>query len=97
MKDITAEELFNQLPLIFFPAMAGEIVSIYGHDFYDDTSNCYWVVALKSACEKIKSKWIYKKYKSLPWDVANEFDWLVSNRLHAIKPEDCLAYYRFKE
>ena len=95
MKEVTADDLYNELPPIFFPALLGEIVSMYGEPFFGDIGSLAWYSAFKAACKKINAKWIYKKYRRMPWDVGDEFAWMVSNKIQSLTPAERQAYQNF--
>ena len=104
------EEILDKIPERFWPAFAGDLVSVFGPDVLaEDEDGCYtlyfrcgtmgWNAALSAALRKLDMMWLYDYYDKLEWWESDHFDGEVADLLIAkfIKAEDkpWNTYYRY--
>ena len=82
---MTANETISNIPDYFYPAFAGELVSVFGTDIFtqdDDGDNTLlyvsgtsgWHAALKMTCYKLNLYWLQNWYDELEWYDSDDFD-----------------------
>ena len=84
------DDILAKIPEHFWPAFAGELVSVFGHDLFETyeskdggtESGLYyiggtagWNVALKMTCWKLNIDWLYDYYYKLEWYDSDLFDY----------------------
>ena len=78
------EEILTKIPQHFWPAFAGELVSIFGlavfnkdndyYALYDVSGTNGWNLALRMTCKKLEMKWLFDYYDKLEWWQSDMFD-----------------------
>lgn len=79
------EEVLMKIPSHFWPAFAGELISIFGLSIFEkETENGYglfyvsstvgWNAALRMTCNKLNMKWLSDYYDKLEWWESDMFD-----------------------
>lgn len=79
------DEVLSKIPRHFWPAFAGELVSIFGLSIFEkETENGYglfyvsstvgWNTALRMTCEKLDMKWLFDYYDKLELWQSDVFD-----------------------
>lgn len=79
------EEIISKIPLYFWPAFAGELVSVFGLSIFEkQETGCYslnyvsstigWNVALRTTCNKLDMNWLFNYYDKLEWWQSDMFD-----------------------
>ena len=78
------EDILSKIPEYFWPAFAGEIVSVFGlftfnkvdglYNLYFITGTTGWNAALKMTCRKLNMDWLYEYYNKLQWWESDMFD-----------------------
>lgn len=101
------EEIDSRIPEYFYPAMAGELCSIYGSeilqqigDYFDmDSSTRGWYEAFKMTCKKLNMDWLLDYWNSLEWYDSDIFDGIIEDRIIEkfinVKDQNCNVYYNY--
>jgi hypothetical protein len=104
------DDILAKIPEYFWPAVAGELVSVYspsvfvkdedglcGMDFIIGTSG--WHVVLKATCRKLDMDWLYEYYCKLEWYDSDWFDGemfdLIKNNFVDAEVEHANSYYKW--
>ena len=78
-------DVLEKIPDYFWPAFAGELLSVFGlhiyqkndginYDLYHISGTMGWNVAFKMACNKVGIQWLYQYYDALQWWESDQFD-----------------------
>lgn len=102
------EDILSKIPEYFYPAFAGELVSVFGRGIFEETDDMGralnyhsgtngWNVALKSTCHRLDIDWLYIYYDKLTWWESDMFDGeiedLVISKFVENEEESTHAYY----
>ena len=79
------EEILAKVPQYFWPAFAGELISVFGlavfekgeadsYDLFYVSSTSGWNAALQMTCNKLDMKWLFDYYDRLEWWQSDMFD-----------------------
>ena len=110
MFDRKFDDVISKIPEYFYPAFAGELVSVFGISVltpYKDGVNPLlyisgsggWNMALEMACRKLNMDWILDWYDKLEWYDSDDFDCelveLINSKFLNGKLESANSYYRW--
>lgn len=97
-----AEVFVNSLPSIFYPALLGELVSIFGPKIVEDLDGYHgydqeiatggWYNAFKQTCYKLDKMDIYTDYNEFDWRDSDEVDALICEHFDDLTEEDFHQY-----
>lgn len=79
------DDIISKIPDYFWPAIAGELCSVFGPDIFVKpecgmyglffiSSTAGWNAALKVTCHKLDMMWLYEYYDKLQWWESDMFD-----------------------
>lgn len=79
------EEILAKVPQYFWPAFAGELISVFGLAVFEKgeadsyglfyvSSTSGWNAALRMTCNKLDMKWLFDYYDKLEWWQSDMFD-----------------------
>ena len=110
MLDREFDDVISKIPEYFYPAFAGELVSVFGISVltpYKDGVNPLlyisgsggWNMALEMACRKLNMDWMLDWYDKLEWYDSDDFDCelveLIKSKFLNGKLEFANSYYRW--
>ncbi len=83
------EEIDSQIPDYFYPALAGELFSVFGPSVYEPIDGVYslntsthgWHEAMQATCDKLGLGWLMSYYNSLTWYDSDMFDGIIEDRV----------------
>ena len=90
------DEIKNRIPEIFYRALLGELISVFGVGFYlsyssdgevvydFDSGTAGWAVAVYMACNKLDMMWLFEEWNSLPWYDSDTMDGEIEEELAKI-------------
>ena len=100
-------EILEKIPPYFWPALAGEIYSVFGYDAYREDSDgerpiyylsntCGWSAAFEATCKKLGMGWLLEYEYGLDWwqsDLfAGEIDELTVENMSTKNPGSYYLY-----
>lgn len=104
------DDVISEIPDYFYPAFAGELVSVFGTDVLkhpeDEESPLFyiqgtsgWNQALRMACKKLGLSDLWNWYNKLEWYDSDIFDGelvelLISKFIHT-EYQSCKQYYKW--
>ena len=85
MENKNFDEILSNIPDYFYPAFAGELVSVFGSEILDPSETgevplfyisgtTGWNAALRMACKKLGIDWLMSWYDELEWFDSDNFD-----------------------
>lgn len=87
-------DIDSRIPTYFYPALAGELYSIYGPRVFEpcdgnlNAGTHGWYAAMRETCRKLNLGWLMDYYDALPWDKSELFDAEIEKRVCAIVTGD---------
>ena len=110
MFDRKFDDVISKIPEYFYPAFAGELISVFGTSVltqYEDGENPLlyisgsggWNMALEMTCRKLNIDWMFDWYNKLKWYDSDNFDVelveLINSKFLNGKLESANSYYRW--
>ena len=85
MENKNFDEILSNIPDYFYPAFAGELVSVFGSEILDPSETgevplfyisgtTGWNAALRMTCKKLGIDWLMSWYDELEWFDSDNFD-----------------------
>ena len=79
------DEILSNIPDYFYPAFAGELVSVFGSEILEPSETgevplfyisgtTGWNAALRMTCKKLGIDWLMSWYDELEWFDSDDFD-----------------------
>lgn len=108
MFDRKFDDVISKIPEYFYPAFAGELVSVFGPNILtrsdikdsqllDVSGTSGWNAALKMACHKLNLNWLLNWYDKLEWYDSDDFDYklveLIFSKFIKREPGSIKPYY----
>ena len=108
MFDRKFDDVISKIPEYFYPAFAGELVSVFGPNILtrsnikesqllDASGTSGWNAALKMTCHKLNLNWLLNWYDELEWYDSDDFDYklvkLIFSKFIKREPGSIKPYY----
>ena len=85
MENKNFDNILSNIPDYFYPAFAGELVSVFGSEVLEPSETgevplfyisgtTGWNAALRMACKKLGIDWLMSWYDKLEWFDSDDFD-----------------------
>lgn len=97
------EEVKQRIPEMFYLALLGELISIFGRNYYlslsDDLETVYdfdsgtagWAAAVYMTCKKLDMMWLFEEWSQLPWYDSDTLDGQIEEELTKIINDDSIT------
>ena len=110
MENKNFDEILSNIPDYFYPAFAGELVSVFGSEILDPSETgevplfyisgtTGWNAALRMTCKKLGTDWLMSWYDELEWFDSDNFDGelvvMIETKFLDNSSESNNSYYRW--